>query len=463
VRILLLSNLYPPFVEGGAEILAGDIAAGLERLGHEVIVLTSSYGLSKPQHDGKLWRSLQPAPPVYFDRQRSFWSQLNQPFNYYRRYHNAANARTLRQVVAATTPDILYIWEITGIGVNSLLKVLPDLNIPIVFHLGSYWLLYARSPQTEQSRLRLRWLKQRLIGTVPELTWTSLIAVSATVKQEYVRSGFDPKRIEVIYNGIDPRFLTLPRSASNEEEAFQLLFVGRIRVEKGILVLLKALDLLMHEMNSPDLLSAKLSDGHNAGTSSMHEMNGSVMLSPVLSEANGAAKHLDSPPLHLHIFGDGDETYISELKTFLHEKGLTERVTFHGKVPQDELIQHYDRCDLLLVPSLWQEPFGLVVAEAMARGLPVIASNVGGPAEILTHEINGLLVEAGNEQALALAISQLIKDPEKRKRFGQAARATVQQRFVIEENASRVEQHLQRAINRVILSAAKDPTVHNVL
>ncbi len=422
VRILLLSNLFPPYVEGGAEILAGDIAAGLEHLGHEVIVLTSSYGLSKPEHEGNIWRSLQPSPPVYFDRQRSFWSQLNQPFNYYRRFHNAANARTLRQVVVATSPDILYIWEISGIGVNSLLKVLPDLNVPIVFHLGSYWLLYARSPETEQSRLHLRWLKQLLIGTVPELTWTSLIAVSATVKQEYACAGFDPKRIEVIYNGIDPRFLTLPRSASNEEEAFQLLFVGRIRVEKGILVILKALDLLMHEMN------------------------GSVMLSPVLSEANGAAKHLDSPPLHLHIFGDGDKTYINELETFLDEKGLAEKVTFHGKVPQDELIHHYDRCDLMLVPSLWQEPFGLVVAEAMARGLPVIASNVGGPAEIITHEKNGLLVEAGDERALALAISQLIKDPEKRKRFGKAARSTVQERFVIKENAIRVEQHLQRAL-----------------
>jgi glycosyltransferase involved in cell wall biosynthesis len=438
VRILLLSNLFPPYVEGGAEILAGDIAAGLEQLGHEVIVLTSSYGLSKPEHEGNIWRSLQPAPPVYFDRQRSFWSQLNQPFNYYRRFHNAANARSLRQVVAATSPDILYIWEISGIGVNSLLKALPDLNVPIVFHLGSYWLLYARSPETEQSRLRLRWLKQRLIGTVPELTWTSLIAVSATVKQEYARAGFDPKRIEVIYNGIDPRFLTLPRSASKEEDAFQLLFVGRIRVEKGILVILKALDLLMHEMNGSVMLSAKQSDGHNAGTSSMHEMNSSVMLS--------AAKHLDSPPLHLHIFGDGDKTYINELKTFLDEKGLAEMVTFHGKVPQDELIRHYDRCDLMLVPSLWQEPFGLVVAEAMARGLPVIASNVGGPAEIITHEKNGLLVEAGDERALALAISQIIKDPEKRKRFGQAARSTVQQRFVIKENAIRVEQHLQHAL-----------------
>ncbi len=423
VRILLLSNLYPPYVEGGAEILAGDVAAGLERLGHEVIVLTSSYGLSRPEQDGQIWRTLQPAPPVYFDQQRSFWSQLNQPINYYRRYHNAVNARKLREVVAATSPDILYIWEITGIGVNSLLKVLPELKIPIIFHLGSYWLLYARSPETEQSRLRNRWLKQRLIGTVPELTWTTLIAVSATVKQEYMRAGFDPKRIEVIYNGIDPRFLTLPRSASNEEEAFQLLFVGRIRVEKGILVILKALDLLMYELKTS----------------------------------------INLPPLRFHIFGDGDETYMSELQAFLREKGLEEMVTFHGKVPQDELIQYYDRSQIMLVPSLWQEPFGLVVAEAMARGLPVIASNVGGPAEIITHEKNGLLVEAGDERALALAIRQLINNPDERKRFGQAARSTVQERFVIEENVSRVEQHLQRAINSEILRCAQDDIIYNEL
>ena len=100
----------------------------------------------------------------------------------------------------------------------------------------------------------IRWLKQLLIGSVPELTWTSLIAVSTTVKQEYTRAGFDPKRIEVIYNGIDPRFLTLPRSAGNEEETCQLLFVGRIRVEKGILVILKALHLLMHDLNDTALL-----------------------------------------------------------------------------------------------------------------------------------------------------------------------------------------------------------------
>ncbi len=200
--------------------------------------------------------------------------------------------------------------------------------------------------------------------------------------------------------------MTLPRKVSNKDETFQLLFVGRIRVEKGILVILKALDLLLNEMKTK----------------------------------------MDLPSLHLHIIGDGDELYISELQTFLKEKRLSNIVTFHGKIPQDDLITYYDRSDLMLVPSLWQEPFGLVVAEAMARRLPVIASNIGGPAEIITNEINGLLFEAGDERALALAIMELINNPEKRERIGQAAHSTVQDRFVIEENVRRIEQHLQQAV-----------------
>ena len=341
--------------------------------------------------------------------------------------------KNYREMIAATSPDILYIWEITGIGVTSLLKVLPEFKIPIVFHLGSYWLLYARSPETEQSRLRIRWLKRLLIGPVPELTWTSMIAVSATVKQEYVQAGFDPKRIEVIYNGIDPRFLTFPRSASNDDKTFHLLYVGRIQVEKGILIILKALNLLMHDLNGATTVNE--TSGNAIGSDS-HDI---VMLS--------AAKHLKAPSVRLHIIGDGDQAYVNELKTFVREKGLEEQVIFHGKIPQHELIKYYDHSQIMLVPSLWKEPFGLVIAEAMARGLSVIASNVGGPSEIIAHGKNGLLVEAGDECALAVAISQLIQDPDKRQRFGEAARVTVEERFGIEESVNRVEQHLRRAIH----------------
>jgi len=84
----------------------------------------------------------------------------------------------------------------------------------------------------------------------------------------------------------------------------------------------------------------------------------------------------------------------------------------------------------------------------MARSLAVIASNVGGPVEILTHDVDGLLVKAGDEEELAQAISLLMQNPEKREQLGQAAYATVRERFTIAQNAMRVERHLTRAIQK---------------
>ncbi len=412
MRILLLSNLYPPHVLGGAEILARDYVINLEELGHEVVVLTSSYGLPAAQQDGNIWRTLHYAPAAHFDPNRRLWQQLNLLPDYYQSFHNAANVKELQRVITATKPDVLYVWEITGIGLNSMLKALMAVNLPVVFHLGNYWLHYALSPQTEQTRLHTRWLKKMLIGRVPSLTYTSLIAVSQAVKQEYAEAGCDAERIEVIYNGIDARFLNTPHNENenshdtSEPKAknIQLIYVGRLHMEKGVMMILQALDILVKEQNRYHF--------------------------------------------HLNIFGDGDEVYIRELEAFLQQKRPVQCVTFHGKVPQDELIKHYDRSDIMLVPSIWKEPFGLVVAEAMARGLPIIASNLGGPSEIVTHDVDGLLIEPGKVQALVAAILQLSADPAKCKQLGQAARSTVRERFMIEENAKRVEQHLQRAILR---------------
>lgn len=409
MRILLLSNLYPPHVLGGAEILARDYAVNLEELGHEVVVLTSSYGLPGAQQDGLIRRTLHYTPSAHFDRGRPAWQQLNLLPDYYQSFHNAANVKELQRVIAATQPDILYVWEITGIGLNSMLKALNAIEIPVVFHLGNYWLHYALSAETEQTRLHTRWLKKALIGSVPSLRYTSLIAVSQAVKQEYAQAGCDAERIEVIYNGIDARFLNTPRKEkehacnTNEPGNIQLIYVGRLCIEKGVLVILRALDMLVNEQKNQQF--------------------------------------------HLNIFGDGDEVYIRELEAFLQEKQLTRFVTFHGRVAQEELIQHYDRSDIMLIPSLWKEPFGLVAAEAMARSLPVIASHTGGPAEIITHGVDGLLVEPGDERALVSAILQLVEDPAKRKQLAQAARGTVRERFMIAENTKRVEQHLSRVLH----------------
>jgi glycosyltransferase involved in cell wall biosynthesis len=215
----------------------------------------------------------------------------------------------------------------------------------------------------------------------------------------------------VIYNGIDARFVNLSRCWREEvTHKQQLLYVGRLRAEKGILVILKALDILVNEQQKT--------------------------------------------AIHLNIFGDGDEVYINELRTYIQEKCLAGVVTFHGKVSHDELIGYYDRSHIMLVPSIWQEPFGLVIAEAMARGLPVIASDVGGPSEIITHGVDGLLVSPGDERALALAITRLLEDDDECKQFSEAAPKTVRERFTVDGNAKSVEQHLLRAIRGEPLNTA---------
>ena len=163
-----------------------------------------------------------------------------------------------------------------------------------------------------------RWLKQRLIGTLSTPKRASYIAVSDAVKAQYVQAGFDPERIEAIYNGIDPRFLEQrrldpPVARHTTEDPLRLLYVGRLRAEKGILVALQALALLMREQSRAPM---------------------------------------QVPPLRLDVIGDGNDVYRSALERFVQEQHLSEVVHFHGRMQQDALIDHYDRADLLLVPSL---------------------------------------------------------------------------------------------------------------
>lgn len=407
MRIVLLSNLYPPYIEGGAEVAAEAIVQGLRDRGHEVMVLSSSYGCPAPQQNEYIYRSLSYSPAPHFELQCSIAQQLRHIYSYYRHFHHPANKRKLHQMLTTFRPDILYIWEITGIGVCSILSLLLTLSIPIVFHLGSYWYQYVCSAKTAFSRLPLRSCKQLLIGHVPRLQYTSLIATSETIKEEYGRAGCDPSRIEVIYNAVPPSFLTLPYLRDGPrpiQQTLQLLFVGRLCLEKGILVLLHTLDFLMNQQGKSNL--------------------------------------------HLHICGNGDKAFVQRIKHLINSMRIADIVTFHGRLRQEELLAHYDRADILLVPSLWLEPFGLVIVEAMARGLPVIASGIGGPAEILTHGKDGLLIEPGNQQALADAIVSLWERPEQRARFALQARATVEARFTLDYIVQRIEQHLLRGILR---------------
>jgi glycosyltransferase involved in cell wall biosynthesis len=127
-----------------------------------------------------------------------------------------------------------------------------------------------------------------------------------------------------------------------------------------------------------------------------------------------------APNSYLVYAGDGPEK--GNLERRAAELGLADRVKFLGFVNQSQLPSTYAASDFLVLPSLF-EPFGLVVNEAMLCGLPAIVSDrVGAKFDLVRPDENGCVFPAGNVQALADVLRQMMSDPEKRARMSAAAR-----------------------------------------
>lgn len=132
----------------------------------------------------------------------------------------------------------------------------------------------------------------------------------------------------------------------------------------------------------------------------------------------------------LFIGGEGEKSYVDSLK----HRGSGLAIEFAGFVDRERF---FGAVDMLLVPS-WEEPFGLVILEAMACGLPVIATAAGGPLEIIRPDVDGLLIPPRSPQALADAVRQL-RDEERRTRMIWSARERVEASFDMENIVPKIE------------------------
>jgi glycosyltransferase involved in cell wall biosynthesis len=133
-----------------------------------------------------------------------------------------------------------------------------------------------------------------------------------------------------------------------------------------------------------------------------------------------------------------------EYEPYLHrladEFGISDSVTFTGQVPDGA--KYMAAMDVFVNASI-REPFGIVLLEAMAAGLPTVAYDSGGPREIIEPGRSGLLVAERTEQALAAAIETLLVDPELRRRLGEAARERVEREFTAERMTRDIEKRLE--------------------
>ena len=128
---------------------------------------------------------------------------------------------------------------------------------------------------------------------------------------------------------------------------------------------------------------------------------------------------------HILVIGDGPERIA--LETFARNAGLTDRVQFAGCLDHDELEAALSRAYVVVAPSLGGEVFGLVVAENMRRGLPVIASDLGSFVEVLGE--GGLTFHAGEASDLVAKLGQLLNNPALASKMGGLALQRIQDHY----------------------------------
>lgn len=141
-----------------------------------------------------------------------------------------------------------------------------------------------------------------------------------------------------------------------------------------------------------------------------------------------------APRLQLVCGGAGEVDGIRRLAAQLE---LSERLVCTGWLDADGKRAELASATLFALPS-YAEGMPMALLEAMSWGLPVIATPVGGVPQVITHEVNGLLVEPGDIDALAAAVERLMSDPALRHRLGAAARATIARRFCLDATIERL-------------------------
>lgn len=398
-KVMLITSEYPPETLGGLGSHVSDLATGLARSGCRVSVLAFTRGKPAIEKEGNI--AVHRIPQGHGTHTRKVVSReativeqvlaINEDF--------LAYAENLT-ATPGERPDVIHCHDWFGFPVARALRDTHQIPVVGTVHLlnhpfRSWWGQVTEDELIEQEREFCRHSN-------------ALIGVSHSMRAIIMRTHDVPgDRVYAIHNGID--LVAAEESPVDEVAARELrrkyvqpgektvLFAGRFTPQKGIEALLESAAEVIMKFRRVRYLFAGAPDSWQA------------------------AQMMD--------------------KLFSRHTGLRRSVTMLGKIPRRELARLYHIANLAIVPSIY-EPFGYAAIEAMTAGVPVVASNVGGLAEIVEHGRTGLLVtvhtpekgpHAVDIKELTEAQLELLGDDVRMREMGERGRRRVQEEFTLEK------------------------------
>lgn len=371
MRVLLLTNYFPPHYTGGAEVVVYNECLGLRERGVDASVLMVNARMKEQQDRYRQYEGLPLHELMY--RPYRFKSGLLQAFD--PRIYSAVLAELDR-----LRPDLVHIHNVSGTTLAPFLAC-RRLGLPVVLTLHDHWLLcpnnmlYRRdgslcagstSARTCNRCFRRydfwantsgrRRLFAHLVANV-----RVFVSPSRSLVDLHVAAGYDRSRFRVVPNAIKPALFQWPADAAVRAVARDLglhrtlLFAGAIAENKGILTLVEAAPLL--------------------------------------------AKYV--PGFRLIVAGTGDPSLVQALQAI-----DSCEVELLGSVPFQEMRALYAAADLTVVPSLWYENSPMVIYESLLAGTPVVGSEVGGIPELIEPGTTGYTFRRGDHVALTERVIQ---------------------------------------------------------
>jgi glycosyltransferase involved in cell wall biosynthesis len=359
MKIAIITNLYPPFVRGGAEQVVVRTVRALTNLGHQVVVITGRPPCIKSEMRERdaAERVYRFYPPnIYFTlRSHQFPWIIRLPWHIIDAFSPVAPKRVVK-ILKKEQPDVVITHNLKGIGLGIANEVqkngFPHVHVvhdlQLIYPSG---LLYAGTEPNKwyfrPSYGTYRAVCRQKFGT-PEL----VIFPSQYLHDTYQDYGFFKETKTCVLPNPAPAFPQIPHKNTTDGR-INLLFVGQIEYHKGISFLLDAMNDLPENYK-------------------------------------------------LIIAGEG------RLENLVKKKASKDkRIIYLGFISVDQLIKCLAVSDALVVPSLCYENSPTVIYEALQAGLPVIASNIGGVGELVHPGENGFLFNPGSKTDFMVALEKL--------------------------------------------------------